>query len=74
MAVSVKKLDVHVGDVVEIDGRRYDVVQDRVGSGVRLEPAITQGVDEIHGELGGRAMGAEEFVDRFGDLPTDGDR
>ena len=74
VAVSVKKLDVEVGDVVEIDGRRYDVVRDRVGAGVALEPAISQGVDEIHGELGGRSMGAEEFADRFGDLPTDGDR
>jgi hypothetical protein len=26
MAVDVKKLDLRIGDVVEIDGRRYDVV------------------------------------------------
>jgi len=31
MAVDVKKLDLRIGDVVEIDGRRYDVVSDRHG-------------------------------------------
>ena len=40
MAVAVKKLDVQLGDVVEIDGRRYDIVPDKEG-GVALEPAIT---------------------------------
>ncbi len=41
MAVTTKKLDVHIGDVVEIEGRRYDVVSDKEG-GVTLEPAITR--------------------------------
>lgn len=45
MAVGVKKLDVHSGDVVEIEGRRYDVVPDRQG-GLTLEPAITVFVAE----------------------------
>jgi hypothetical protein len=39
MAVEAKKLDVKLGDVVEIDGRRYDVVPDGAGD-VTLEPAI----------------------------------
>ena len=29
MAVAAKKLDVKLGDLVEIDGRRYDVVPDK---------------------------------------------
>jgi hypothetical protein len=29
MALAVKKLDIEVGDLVQISGRRYDVVSDR---------------------------------------------
>jgi hypothetical protein len=72
MAVEVKKLDVRIGDVVEIDGRRYDVVSDKVG-GVALEPAITRTVAEIHAEHGGRPLSSEEFEQVFGDLPSDGE-
>jgi hypothetical protein len=28
MAIEVKRLDVKIGDLVEIEGRRYDVVSD----------------------------------------------
>ena len=31
MAIEVKRLDVKVGDLVEIDGRRYDVASDKAG-------------------------------------------
>lgn len=72
MAVAVKKLDVSLGDVVEIDGRRYDVVSDKAG-GVALEPAITQTVVEIHAGHGGRALSSEEFEHAFGHLPSDGE-
>jgi len=72
MAVSVKKLDVEIGDLVEIDGRRYDVVSDKAG-GVALEPAITQTVAEIHAEHGGRPLTRQEFEELFGDLPSDGE-
>jgi len=72
MAVAVKKLDVSLGDVVEIDGRRYDVESDKAG-GVTLEPAITQTVAEIHAEHGGRALSSEEFEYAFGHLPSDGE-
>lgn len=61
----MKKLDVSLGDVVEIGGRRYDVVADKAG-GVRLEPAISQTVAEIHAEHGGRALSSEEFEDLLG--------
>ncbi len=70
MAVAPKKLI--VGDVVEADGRRYDVIPDKVG-GVALEPAITETVEEIHAEHGGRALTAEEFDEQFGHLPSDGE-
>ena len=72
MAVAVKKLDVSLGDVVEIDGRRYDVVSDKAG-GVALEPAITQTVAQIHAEHGGQALSSEEFEHAFGHLPSDGE-
>ena len=65
MAVGVKKLDLSLGDVVEIGGRRYDVVSDKAG-GVTLEPAISQTVAEIHAEQGGRALSSEEFEDLLG--------
>lgn len=72
MAVAVKKLDVHLGDVVEIGGRRYDVVSDKHG-GVALEPAITTTVADIHAEHGGRPVTQAEFDELFGDLPCDGE-
>jgi hypothetical protein len=67
MAVAPKKLS--IGDVVEVDGRRYDVVPDKAG-GVALEPAITKTVDELYG---GRPLMQEEFDELFGDLPSDGE-
>jgi NMD protein affecting ribosome stability and mRNA decay len=70
MAVAVKKLDVQLGDVVEIDGRRYDVVSDKRG-GVALEPAITSSVADIHAEHAGRPVTQAEFDELFGDLPSD---
>jgi hypothetical protein len=66
----VKKLDVQLGDIVEIDGRRYDVVSDKEG-GVALEPAITRTVAEIHAEHGGRPVTKAEFDELFGGLPSD---
>jgi hypothetical protein len=72
VAVAAKKLDVKIGDLVEIDGRRYDVVSDKAG-GVALEPAITKTVAQLRAERGGRPLTAEEFEELFGDLPTDGE-
>ena len=70
MAVTTKKLEVTIGDRVEIDGREYDVVSDKVG-GITLEPAVTQSVDEILSEQGGRRLTPEEFEEHFGHLPSD---
>ena len=72
MAVTTKKLDVHIGDVVEIEGRRYDVISDKEG-GVTLEPAITKTVAEIHAEHGERQLSSEEFEELFGEIPADGE-
>jgi hypothetical protein len=72
MAVTTKKLDVHIGDVVEIEGRRYDVVSDKE-DGVTLEPAITKTVAEIHAEHGERQLSREEFEELVGEVPTDGE-
>lgn len=55
---------------MEIDGRRYDVVSDKVG-GVALEPAITVYSDELHKRHGTRPATEAEFERMFGDLPSD---
>lgn len=72
MAVAAKKLDVQIGDLVEIDRRRYDVVSDKAG-GVALEPAITVFSEDLHQRHGTRPLSQEEFDELFGDLPSDGE-
>jgi len=70
MAVAAKRLA--IGDLVEVDGRQYDVVSDRAG-GVALEPAITQTVQELRAEQGGRPLTREEVDELFGHLPRNGE-
>ena len=72
MAVTAKKLNVEIGDLVEIAGRKYDVVSDKHG-GVALEPAITVTADELFADHGLRPLTPEEFEEEFGDLPSDGE-
>jgi hypothetical protein len=72
MATTAKKLDVKIGDLVEIEGRKYDVVSDKNG-GVALEPAITKTVDDMFAEHGLTPLSPEEFEAEFGDLPSDGE-
>lgn len=72
VAVEVKKLELRVGEVVEVDGRRYDVVSDSEG-GVALEPAITvrgAKLDRRHGE---RPATREEIDSQLDLLPSDGE-
>lgn len=69
MGVTAKKLDVKIGDVVEIKGRKYDVVSDKHG-GVTLEPAITKTVAEIHAQHGERQLFRAEFQEPFGHIPS----
>jgi hypothetical protein len=70
MAVAPKKLD--VGDLVEIDGRRYEVVPDRHG-GLTLEPAITVAADELDRRHGTRPATPEEIDRQLDLLPGDGE-
>jgi len=56
----VARLDLRIGDVVEIDRRRYDVVSDKAG-GVALEPAITVTSRDLHERHGTRSATPEEF-------------
>lgn len=72
MAVTAKKLGVKIGDLVEIAGRKYDVVSDKQG-GVALEPAITKTVAEMLAEEGLTPLSKEEFEEQFGHLPSDGE-
>jgi hypothetical protein len=59
VATAVKKLDLAVGEFVEIAGRRYEVVPDREG-GVTIEPPITPAAD-LHAERGTKPASAEDF-------------
>lgn len=72
MAFAAKRLDVAVGDLVEIGGRAYDVVSDKAG-GVALEPAITVFSAELHERHGTRPISQAEFDERFGDVAGDGE-
>jgi len=71
MATTAKQL--RIGDLVEIDGRQYDVVSDNQG-GVTLEPAITKTIAEIDADHDEQPLSTEEFRRLFGPpLPSDGE-
>ncbi len=72
MATAVKKLDLHVGELVEIDGRRYEVVPAREGDGLALESPIAP-ISELYAERGWKPASAEDFERIAGDLPSDGE-
>ena len=67
----MNRLVVNIGDVIEVEGRLYDVVPDKAG-GATLAPGITMTVAEIHAAHGERALTSEEFETYFADLPSDG--
>lgn len=72
MATAVKKLDLEVGELVEVGGRRYEVVPDRTG-GLTLEPPITP-VSELYVERGWKPASEEDFERLTADdLPPDGE-
>jgi hypothetical protein len=71
MATAVKKLDLEIGEVVEVGGRRYEVVPDRQG-GLTLEPPITP-VAELEKGWGTKPASAEDFERVAGEFPTDGE-
>jgi hypothetical protein len=69
MATAVKRLDLTVGELVEVAGCRYEVVPDREG-GVTIEPSITA-VAELHAQRGTRPASAEDFERLSVDIPFD---
>ncbi len=72
MATAVKKLDLEAGALIEVAGRRYEVVPDPEG-GLVLEPAITP-VSELHAERGWKAASQEDFQRLAADAePPDGE-
>jgi hypothetical protein len=72
MATAVKKLDLEVGELVEVGGRRYEVVPSREG-GVTLEPPITP-VSELYEERGWKPASEEDFERLTADdLPPGGE-
>ncbi len=70
MATAVRKLDLRVGELVEIKGRLYEVVDSRDGDGLTLEPPITP-MARLDGARGAEPASAEEFERLFGHLPND---
>ena len=70
MASRVRRLNLMIGDLVEIKGRRYEVVPDRMG-GVTLEPPITP-MAELEKKWGTSPASEEDFERLTTDFPTDG--
>lgn len=62
MSTAVKKLDLEEGELIEVAGRRYEVVPNREGDLI-LEPAITP-MAELHAKRGTKPA-SQEDVERF---------
>lgn len=71
MATAVKKLDLEAGELIEVAGRRYEVVPDRQG-GLVLERAITP-MAELDRKWGSRPASDEDFERLTADDPSDGE-
>jgi hypothetical protein len=69
MATVVKRLDLTVGELVEIAGRRYEVVPDREG-GVTIEPPVTSAA-ELHAQRGTKPASEEDFERLSAGVPHD---
>jgi len=69
MATAAKRLNLTIGELVEIAGRRYEVVSDREG-GVTIEPPITTAA-ELHSRRGTKPASAEAFERLSVDVPFD---
>ena len=72
MATAAKKLDIHAGDLVEVEGDRYEVVVDARG-GLGLEPAVGVSVEELDVRPGTRPATPKEIEAQLGRLPRDGE-
>ncbi len=71
MATAVKKLDLAIGELIEVAGRRYEAVPDRDGNLV-LEPTITP-MAELDELWGTKPASAEDFERLTAEDPTDGE-
>lgn len=69
MATAVRKLDLRIGEVVEVGGRQYEVVADRQG-GLTLEPPITP-MAELHEVRGTAPVSDESFESVVTGIPYD---
>jgi len=69
MATEVKRLDLTVGELVQIAGRLYEVVPDREG-GVTIEPPITPAA-QLHARRGTKPASPEDFERLSADVPCD---
>jgi hypothetical protein len=69
VATTAKNL--HVGELIEVEGRRYEIVPDKEGALI-LEPAITP-MAELDRRRGAKPASEEDFERLFGHLPTDGE-
>ena len=67
----MKKLDLHAGELIEVEGRRYEVVPDGEG-GLTIEPPITP-VSELDAQRGTKPASAEDFERLTADFPSDGE-
>lgn len=72
MAAAAKRLDIGVGDLVEIDGLRYRVVSAGDEGAVALEPTLAVLSAELHQRYGTRPISRGRFDELLGDLPGDG--
>jgi hypothetical protein len=73
MATAVKKLDLPIGELVEIDAHRHEVVPVRQGDGMALEPPISL-ISELCGKRGPRPASHGDFEQIAGELlPPDGE-
>lgn len=69
---AVRKLDLKVGEIVEIDGIQYEVVPIPNRCEVTLEPVL-ETVDELSQIYGWEPISQEEFDRLSAGLPTDGE-
>ncbi len=69
MATAAKRLDLTIGELVEVAGRRYEVVPDREG-GVTLEPPITPAA-QLHAQRGTKPASTGDFERLSADVPYD---
>ena len=70
---AIRKLDLEVGEIVEIDGRRYEVVPVPETYEVAIEPVVIT-VAEEERLYGFKTVSQEEFDRLSAGIPTDDDQ